>query len=124
MSWFDPVDSKRWRRPFFADGGREVYAYLSARITIHKASGVVFRRSASPIIDDLIDMQVAGDWITWSRLLRKGGQFYSPEPLNHFRMHKSTQRFRIDLARQCEEEFRAVSECLPPAPQLTCLAVR
>lgn len=60
---------------------------------IPNASAVVFRRF--PELPSLIptEMRYCGDWVTWVRLLRRGGVICFPDLLNHWRSHPQTTRW-------------------------------
>ncbi|HMS83260.1 MAG TPA: glycoside hydrolase family 99-like domain-containing protein [Nitrospira sp.] len=86
------IDAKRWLTPFINGGREEVAEALSIKNTIPNVSGVVFERSRlNSILDDNIDLirayRVAGDWLVYILMLKRGKIAFSPAPLNQHRRH-------------------------------------
>jgi glycosyltransferase involved in cell wall biosynthesis len=83
---------KRWQRSFI-NAGRDECARLVWQNSIPNASAVVFRRDlflragGAPT-----DMRLAGDWLTWARMLMICDIAFTPACLNFFRHHSATAR--------------------------------
>jgi GT2 family glycosyltransferase len=92
LSYLSDVDSRRWRRAYVADGGDEIRAALAIKNTIPNVSACVFRRRVLQDVlegtaDEIDRYTIAGDWVTYIRLLAHGRIAYDPRPLNHHRRH-------------------------------------
>lgn len=110
LNWTQCIDENRWKKDFVNDGMLECTGYLSARNTIPNASAVVFRKSAFPPIDDVLNMKLCADWIIWGRIARKGKIAYCAEHLNYFRTHHQTARSSTDWKMRDHEWIKAVKE--------------
>lgn len=100
-SYTDDLDARRWSAPYVSDGCDEVEAGLCAKNTIPNVSAVVFRREPlvqvlSEHLDRIASMKVAGDWMTYLLLLRRGRIAFTPEPLNAHRRHASSVTSELD----------------------------
>jgi glycosyltransferase involved in cell wall biosynthesis len=92
--WWKELDSTRWTRDFVSSG-REELGFLGRWNTISNASGVLFRRSVYEQVGGVDeDMQLAGDWMLWIRMACVADVAFVARPLNHWRWHPATARWR------------------------------
>ena len=84
----------RWRTAYTASGREELRNGLAVKNTIPNVSAVVFRRQA--ILDvlaggceEIAQFRIAGDWLTYLRVLEKGNLAFVPTALNRHRRHAS-----------------------------------
>lgn len=108
------LDFERWRHPFLNNGLAECANYLFWKNTIPNASAVVFRRDVflrsggAPT-----HLRLAGDWLTWARMLCRSDLAFTPEPLNYFRFHGQSVRSQVTGRRYFDENWevrRFISE--------------
>jgi glycosyltransferase involved in cell wall biosynthesis len=101
----------RWRNSFVADLAEELRRGLAVKNTIPNVSGVVFRRDALAAVmerhlDQIAGFKVAGDWMTYLRLLERGSIAFHPEPLNLHRRHAGGVTIGADHRPHLEEVRR------------------
>lgn len=82
----------RWSESYVANGADEVIAGLAIKNTLPNVSAVLFRRA--PLLDvlrsnieDIASYRIAGDWLVYLLMLRKGGLVYDANPSNQHRRH-------------------------------------
>jgi hypothetical protein len=101
---------------------------LTVKNTISNASAVVFRRTAleaalEAIGDDLFSYKVAGDWLVYLHVLRKGRIHFCSRPLNWHRRHTSSVTISVVNKKHYDEVFQlqkiAQSISTPSADTLT-----
>lgn len=102
------LGAEHWQTPYVADGLDEVARYLSVKNTIPNVSACVFRRE--PLlavlrahIDELKGYKVAGDWVTYFHLARRGAIAFTPRALNRHRRHGAGMTLSDDPLRHLEE---------------------
>lgn len=73
----------------FVMSGREyLHRYMAPWNTLPNASAILFRRSALNVIGGIpSDLYIAGDWMTYARVLAKFDIAWVAQPLNYFRQH-------------------------------------
>lgn len=85
-----------WAQDFQTNGRDELVNSLLFKNTIHNASAVLMRRDKFERIgfapEDFI---LAGDWLTWVKILQISDVSYCAKPLNYFRCHEDTNRKRM-----------------------------
>lgn len=87
------LDSSRWESEFVSRGSDECRRFLLWKNTIPNASAVVFRRDIYLRAGGAPEtMRLAGDWLTWVRMLAISDVAFAPERLNYFRRHEATAR--------------------------------
>ncbi len=95
--WTDSIDSTHWRADYVNAGPDECARLLAVTNTIPNASAVVFRRDVYERIGRAPeDMRLAGDWMTWFRMLMVSDVAFVAEPLNRHRTHAATVRAAYD----------------------------
>lgn len=100
--------SSKWADNHYVEGIEEIGCSLSIKNTIPNVSAVVFRRTAllaalEEIGDNLFDYHVAGDWLVYINVLKKGKCFFCAKPLNMHRRHTSSVTTSTKLQRHMDE---------------------
>jgi glycosyltransferase involved in cell wall biosynthesis len=96
--WVEDLDPDRWEHDFVANGIIECQKYLVFKNTIPNASAVLIRRSVYEAIGGAEEsLRLAGDWMTWIKMLLKSDIAFCARPLNSFRTHKSSVRSQTTL---------------------------
>ncbi|MGE3277348.1 MAG: glycosyltransferase family 2 protein [Vicinamibacterales bacterium] len=116
--WTDHVDPAHWLWDYVNGGRDECARYLAVANTIPSASAVVFQRQAFVDAGGAPEhLRLAGDWLTWFRLLLGTDVAFVAEPLNRHRSHAGTVRAGLaDDARWWDETlsvWQVVRESLP-----------
>lgn len=95
LTYLSKVNANRWRQRYETDGIDEIQVALAVKNTIPNVSACLFRRDA--LLETLQNHQaeiqryrVAGDWMTYIRLLTSGRVAYDPRPFNYHRRHGSS----------------------------------
>jgi glycosyltransferase involved in cell wall biosynthesis len=123
LDYVSDVDPRKWRHDYCADGREEIREGLSIKNTIPNVSGVVFRRTSLAAAlaeewDRLGQYKLAGDWLVYLNVLKRGKVCFSAKPLNNHRRHdagvtSSTDRERhvreIALVQRLVQEEHAVA---------------
>ena len=112
LGYTDDLDRDRWRAPYTVDGAEEVERALAVKNTIPNVSAVLFRRDAlldvlETHIDALAGYRVAGDWVTYLHLLRRGRIHFEPAVLNRHRYHGASVTGALELRRHHDEVVAA-----------------
>lgn len=84
---------------FTMEGSRFLAQYLKVKNVVPNASAVLFRKelaAGAPLWENLEGMRMVGDWLFWSRILRKAQVGFLHEPLNDFRDHATVTRKQGD----------------------------
>ena len=68
--------------------------YMLGKNHLLNASGIVFRKPATPVEGPAFRLRYAGDRAFWIFLLMTGDVVYLREPLNHFRRHGAAHTLR------------------------------
>lgn len=106
------LSQERWRKAYTASGAEEVRAALAVKNTVPNVSAVLFRREALLDVlrereDEICGYRIAGDWVAYLHLLRRGGVHYSPASLNQHRRHVGSVTSASDLQRHHDEVVSA-----------------
>lgn len=90
---FESVDPTLWQHDFVMEGREFLRRYQVVMNCIPNASGVLFRKSAFLEAGGAAeDMRLAGDWMTWSRMMLRSDVGFVAETLNRYRVHERTAR--------------------------------
>lgn len=86
------IDANRWRREFTASLHDELSHGLAVKNTIPNVSAAVFRRDVllqvlATSIDEISRYRIAGDWVTYVKVLEHGRIAFEPASLNDHRRH-------------------------------------
>jgi len=106
-SWTADIEPDHWNKAYRATGRSECERYLLWKNTIPNASAVLFRRSVflesgcAPA-----GMRIAGDWLTWVKMLLISDIAFTEKHLNYFRQHVSSVRSTIDESTMSLERWQ------------------
>lgn len=119
LAYTDDVSKDRWAQAYIAEGADEVDAALAIKNTVPNVSAVVFRRDAlletlRENIDEIASYRIAGDWITYLRVLVKGRISFDPHSFNKHRRHIDG----VTLGSAAEVHYREVVEAQRMASEL------
>ena len=94
LDYVADISSDRWRSAYVARGLDEVRNGMAIKNTIPNVSAVVFRRAAllqalAGDCEQIAQFRIAGDWLTYLRLLEQGSVAFDPTALNRHRRHAS-----------------------------------
>ena len=94
LDYVADISADRWRSAFVAEGLDEVRNGMAIKNTIPNVSAVVFRRDAllqalAGDCEQIAQFRIAGDWLTYLRLLEGGSVAFDPAALNKHRRHAS-----------------------------------
>jgi hypothetical protein len=127
--YLNEIHHSRWQQDYFAHGADEVSNYLILRNTVPNASACLFRRDALHEVD-LGDLQLrlCGDWLGYSRILRRHDVAFLAAPLNYYRQHGKTVRASADRGdlriRESYVVQKAIAERFSICPEMRELACR
>ena len=111
--WTDNLDVNRWRQDFVAAGPDECRRFLSLKCTLPNASAALLRRSVLEQVGGADEtMRLAGDWMTYIKMLLVSDLAYVAEPLNFFRTHNGSVRHTLRADVRPVEESYQVLRCL------------
>lgn len=93
LEYTDDVDTQKWRQDYIRDGKDELAEALAVKNTIPNVSAAVFRKTAlnhafAACQDVLPRLNIAGDWLIYSELLKQGKIGYVADALNLHRRHR------------------------------------
>lgn len=125
LAYVSDVDPQRWRSAYISAGRDEITTALSVKNTIPNVSACIFRadilrRALAQNFDEISRYKVAGDWVTYIRVLAHGDIAYTPEALNLHRRHSGSVTASAlspaEALREIEEVQALVArEFTPPA---------
>lgn len=93
LDQLDKLDTNLWQSNFTMDGREMLGSYMVAVNAIPNASAVLFRKKLYNRIGGAEEnMRLCGDWMTWAKMLLVQNIGFIAEPLNYFRIHKTTVR--------------------------------
>jgi glycosyltransferase involved in cell wall biosynthesis len=95
LEYVRDISPTKWRQEYTNEGLDEIVTALSVKNTIPNVSGVVFKRdilldALERLLPNLKTFRVAGDWIVYIEMLRRGRIAFSPKALNLHRRHASS----------------------------------
>jgi len=95
LAYTGDIDDRRWTAPFDASLEEELGNGLAVKNTIPNVSAVLFRRTAvaetlREHIASIAQYRVAGDWLTYLRLLERGRIAFAPVSCNRHRRHATS----------------------------------
>lgn len=98
------LNQELWNNDFIMHGQEMLASYMVIKNVIPNASAVVFRKHLFETIGGAAGhLKIAGDWMTWARMLLISDIGYIAEPLNYFRVHSATVRRKIGRQQQILE---------------------
>ena len=95
FDYTNDIDLHKWQNNFVNDGIEELTTALSVKNTIPNVSAVLFRKknlisaieSCKPL---LVELNIAGDWLVYSEMLKQGKLAFIAESLNNHRRHQKS----------------------------------
>jgi glycosyltransferase involved in cell wall biosynthesis/GT2 family glycosyltransferase/SAM-dependent methyltransferase len=124
------ISSTKWREPYIEDGIAEIRTALAVKNTIPNVSAVVFSRGAlraalQAVERELTHYRVAGDWLVYLEVLKRGRIAFVPQSLNSHRRHGSSvtlSSFDIEHLREIVEVQRTVRRTFQPEDAVLAIA--
>ncbi len=92
FNWIHPF---LWNGSYTVPGPVEIDRSLARANTIINVSSVVFRRSAIPPLDHVLDYRFAGDWELYIRICATGQVAFRREAQNYFRRSSGAQTSKM-----------------------------
>lgn len=95
LQYTSEIDRDRWARAYVVDGMQEIATALAVKNTVPNVSACVFRRDTLATAleehaDEIDRFRIAGDWMTYIRVLQHGRIAFDPRALNHHRRHEGS----------------------------------
>jgi glycosyltransferase involved in cell wall biosynthesis len=91
LNYTNDIDRNKWKSNYILDGEEEIKKALSIKNTIPNISAVVFKKiDIEPILRDIEQFKIAGDWYFYYWILKKGKICYIRKSLNLHRRHKKS----------------------------------
>jgi glycosyltransferase involved in cell wall biosynthesis len=92
LDYVKDISPTKWTEPYVNSGVDEIVSALSIKNTIPNVSAAIFKRDILlAVLEDkaaeLAQYRVAGDWVTYVEVLRRGKVAFSPRSLNLHRRH-------------------------------------
>jgi len=108
-----------WLIDYEREGLEEISEALVIKNTIPNVSAVLFRRRSiedafSDIGEELFNYRVAGDWLVYLHVLKKGDVYFCRKPLNLHRRHTKSTTNSTQKLKHVEEvsSVQAVARAL------------
>lgn len=92
--WGEQIDPEIWSRHQSFEKKEFVNKYLRFRNIIPNVSAVLFRKEKIAIDEDVIKMELCGDWMLYSKIAVNSAVGYVSDPLNYFRRHAAATTFK------------------------------
>lgn len=112
LAYTNDLSPDRWIDAYIANGSEEVEAGMAVKNTIPNVSAVLFRRE--PLlavlrqnIDEISDYRIAGDWLVYLHLMKKGKISFNPDSFNQHRRHATSVTLGSAAERHFGEIYRA-----------------
>jgi hypothetical protein len=118
--------SPRWEHSFCVDGSTEIRDGLSIKNTVPNVSAALMLKA--PLLEtfaelgaDLYKFKVAGDWLLYMHLLKRGGAYFCAESLNQHCRHQGSVTSTLHLEAHLAEiiELQKLAGNLVPLPEAT-----
>ncbi|MFT3929004.1 MAG: glycoside hydrolase family 99-like domain-containing protein [Spongiibacteraceae bacterium] len=95
LEYVSDICEERWRKPYVAQGIEEIRTALCVKNTIPNVSAAVFdhkilKKTLNDYGDLIASYRVAGDWVTYLKVLENGSIAYCPQSLNSHRRHQNS----------------------------------
>ncbi len=88
MGYYDFLGRDRWYRDFTVKSSQEITQFLAVFNTIPNVSSALIRNvGIDPLLDDALNLTVAGDWFFYIKHSEGGQIAYLAQPLNYHRCH-------------------------------------
>ena len=107
LAYVEGVDPTHWRGDFVNDGVDEIRRFMAVKNTIPNVSAVLFRRpSDCSFMSAVAGYRVAGDWVFYLEMMRRGKVCFRSSVLNGHRRHAGSQTSRLAAQRHFDEVVR------------------
>ena len=102
-------DTALLKKQFVISGKDLLKNFMISINVIPNASAVLFRKKVYERIGGAVEnMQLCGDWMTWSKISLNTDVAFIAEPLNYYRIHNSTVRNTVQIKPQYLFEYMQV----------------
>lgn len=102
-------EAQRWIDGYQNDGLDEIRNYMILHNVVPNASGALIRLEAFLAVGGAdSNWKLNGDWMTYIKLLERGGIAFVPEVLNFFRVHSETARQKANETGEVYRELLAL----------------
>lgn len=86
------ISTSKWQQDYIAEGTDEICSVLAIKNSLPNVSAVVFRTSTLKTvldshIEEICQLKIAGDWLTYIHVLSHGKIAFSATPMNNHRRH-------------------------------------
>jgi len=110
LKYTNGISTEQWKNDYICDGKEELSRSLSIKNTIPNVSAVVFKKDVlqnalDTCSDDLLKLNVVGDWLVYAEILRNGSIGYVAESLNTHRRHQTSASMATTREQQLTEIF-------------------
>ena len=126
LTYVSDVSTTQWQYDYLRGGEDEIVDGLSVKNTIPNVSAVVFKRAA--LLDsmqhnmhEILKYRVAGDWITYVEVLRRGSCAFCAKPLSMQRRHENSvtiSRFDITQLKEVVAIQRQIASRFPVSQRM------
>ena len=111
LDYVADVDRWRWTQPFQASLDEELERGMAVKNTVPNVSAVVFRRDSllrclRADIEEISSYRIAGDWLTYLKVLQCGKLAFWPQSLNKHRRHSGSVTIGSDNLPHLREVLR------------------
>ncbi|KQZ56370.1 hypothetical protein ASD53_12525 [Lysobacter sp. Root559] len=111
LDYVSDLGRERWTQPFVATLSEELDHGLAVKNTVPNVSAAVFRRdvllrSLKGAIDEITSYRIAGDWLTYLKVLEHGDLAFAPIALNRHRRHSGSVTIGSDNLPHLREVLR------------------
>ncbi|MCP1309710.1 glycosyltransferase [Paenibacillus tyrfis] len=91
LDYTKEIDAEKWAGDYLDTGENEIKYRLYVKNTIPNVSAVVFKKyPINEILEDLQSFKIAGDWLFYIWLLKKGKMYFNHQSLNDHRRHTAS----------------------------------
>jgi len=95
LDYTSDISPDKWSRPYSEHGLSEISTALAVKNTIPNVSAVLFSRESlvAALISaeqELLKYRIAGDWVVYIEVLKRGRISFTPIALNYHRRHQSS----------------------------------
>lgn len=108
----DKERTGHYKKSYIKDGKKEIEEIMAIRCTIPNVSAVVFRRDKVNMkyLEESMGFDQVGDWYFYSKILSNGKISYIHEPLNRFRIHKTSKTAKSKKSQAHWNEIRRLHD--------------
>jgi len=126
LTYVSDLSPTQWQYDYLRGGEDEIVDGLSVKNTIPNVSAVVFKRrvlldSMRHKMQEILKYRVAGDWVTYIEVLRRGSCAFCAKSLNMQRRHDNSvtiSRFDITQLKEIVAVQREIASRFPVSEQM------